>query len=266
MGSALYNTPDHLAAGKGMFPVKPEEAKPIRYGLNIYGGNRIWSIGANTEYPELCMAIINYLVTPEGRMNSEYGPKGLIWDYDAEGYTYLTDLGKKCVADNTTELTGGEYTGTKKDGECQINCVTWSIDSINLDSKVGETYNWQAWRTTMGDPKNDADKDWREFNNATTVNEYMEKGKYTVSPGSTYVMGQQSDELKTTWAQVTKCIREYSWKAVYAKDDAEFNKLVNGMKGMAKQYGYQKCWDWTNEEAAKRKAAEDEAKKLAAEE
>ena len=199
-------------------------------------------------------------------MNSEYGPKGLIWDYDDQGYTYLTDLGKKCVADNTTELTGGEYTGTKKDGECQINCVTWAIDSINLDSKVGETYNWQEWRTTMGDPKNDADKDWREFNNATTVNEYMEKGKYTVSPGSTYVMGQQSDELKTTWAQVTKCIREYSWKAVYAKDDAEFNKLVNGMKGMAKQYGYQKCWDWTNEEAAKRKAAEDEAKKLAAEE
>ena len=265
-GSLAYNTDDHINQNKIMRSLTPTEASPIVYGLSVYGSNNYYAIGAKTEYPELCMAIINYLVTPEGRMNSEYGPKGLIWDYDAEGYTYLTDLGKKCVADNTTELTGGEYTGTKKDGECQINCVTWAIDSINLDSKVGETYNWQEWRTTMGDPKNDADKDWREFNNATTVNEYMEKGKYTVSPGSTYVMGQQSDELKTTWAQVTKCIREYSWKAVYAKDDAEFNKLVNGMKGMAKQYGYQKCWDWTNEEAAKRKAAEDEAKKLAAEE
>ncbi len=61
MGSALYNTPDHLDAGKAMYPVKPSDATPIRYGLNVYGGNRIWSIGANTEYPELCMAIINWL-------------------------------------------------------------------------------------------------------------------------------------------------------------------------------------------------------------
>ena len=67
----MYNSDSHAAEGKAMYPCPPEEATPIAYGLNVYGGNRIWSIGAKTEYPELCMAILNWLSTPEGRMTSE---------------------------------------------------------------------------------------------------------------------------------------------------------------------------------------------------
>lgn len=259
-GSLAYNTEDHLSQNKVMKSLTPTEASPIVYGLSTLGSNSYYAIGANTQYPELCMAIINYLTTPTGRLESEYGPKGVIWDYDDEGYTYFTELGLQTNADNSTEMSGG-YSGTKKDGECQINCITWALDSVNLDSKVGETYNWQEWRTTQGEPRCDAEKDWREFNgNITTVNEYMERGKYTVAPGSAFVMAQQSDELKTTWAQVTKCIREYTWKAIYAKDDKEFNSLVKAMQNKAKGYGYQECWDWTNDQAAARFAAEQAAK------
>ena len=68
-----------------MAPCPPSEAEPIAYGQNIYGGNRPWTIGANTEYPELCMAIINWLATPEGRMTLEYGPKDVCWYYDEDG-------------------------------------------------------------------------------------------------------------------------------------------------------------------------------------
>ncbi len=259
-GSLAYNTDDHLSQNKVMKSLTPTDASPIVYGLSTLGSNSYYAIGANTQYPELCMAIINYLTTPTGRLESEYGPKGVIWDYDDEGYTYFTELGLQTNADNSTEMSGG-YSGTKKDGECQINCITWALDSVNLDSKVGETYNWQEWRTTQGEPRCDAEKDWREFNgNITTVNEYMERGKYTVAPGSAFVMAQQSDELKTTWAQVTKCIREYTWKAIYAKDDKEFNSLVKAMQNKAKGYGYQECWDWTNDQAAARFAAEQAAK------
>jgi len=259
-GSLAYNTEDHLSQNKVMKSLTPTEASPIVYGLSTLGSNSYYAIGANTQYPELCMAIINYLTTPTGRLESEYGPKGVIWDYDDEGYTYFTELGLQTNADNSTEMSGG-YSGTKKDGECQINCITWALDSVNLDSKVGETYNWQEWRTTQGEPRCDAEKDWREFNgNITTVNEYMERGKYTVAPGSAFVMAQQSDELKTTWAQVTKCIREYTWKAIYAKDDKEFNSLVKAMQNKAKGYGYQECWDWTNEQAKARFAAEQAVK------
>ena len=85
----------------------------------------------------------------------------------------------------------------------------------------------------------------------------MESGNYTVSPGSAYVQPERDDELKTTWAQVTGCIREYSWKAIYAESDEEFESLVSEMVGKANSYGYKKCWDWSNEQAELRKAAED---------
>ena len=65
--------------------MKPEEAKPIVYGMNTQGGDRVTTIGAKTEYPDLCMEIINYFATPEGRMIYQYGPKGETWNYDKDG-------------------------------------------------------------------------------------------------------------------------------------------------------------------------------------
>lgn len=41
-----------------MYPVTPEEATPCVYGLNPNGGNRIWTIGAKTKYPEKCMRFL----------------------------------------------------------------------------------------------------------------------------------------------------------------------------------------------------------------
>ena len=63
-GSAIYNTEEHLAENKWMGTLLPEEASPIVYGLSPFGGNRVWAIGANSQYPELCMEILNWLSTP----------------------------------------------------------------------------------------------------------------------------------------------------------------------------------------------------------
>ena len=257
-GCLAYNTPEHMESGRMMRSLTPKDASPIVYGLNVLGGNNYWAIGANTEYPEVCMEIINYMCTPEGRMNFEYGPKGITWDYDEDGNTYFTELGKKTNSDGSTVLEGGGYSGTFKDGQNQMNMTTWSIDASNPDSN-GETYNDENWKSNQSEATCDVDKDWREKTGCSTTNEYMLKGNYMVSPGSAYVMPIKSDELKTTWAQVTKCIRENSWKAIYTKTDEEFKSVVNAMKAQAKGFGYQECWNWCNEQAALRKSAEDSA-------
>ena len=59
-GNLLYNTESHLGANKYMTTLLPEEASPITYGMSVFGGNRVWAIGANSQYPELCMEIINW--------------------------------------------------------------------------------------------------------------------------------------------------------------------------------------------------------------
>lgn len=254
-GSLGYNTKEHTSAGKLMYCMKPEDASPIVYGMNTQGGDRIWSIGAKTEYPEKCMEIINYLSTPEGRMTMEYGPKGYTWDYDDQKHAYLTDVGMKCQNDKNTTM-GDGYKGSYHDGELQINNVTWSLDASNPDSD-GETYNKESWASYNATPSSDIEKDWRDKTGCTTINEYMEKGKYTVAPGTSFSKETQDTTLKTTWNQVTTEIKNSSWKAIYAKSDKKFDSIVAGMKKSAKKYGYDKCVEWSRNQASRRKALED---------
>ena len=254
-GSLGYNTKEHTSAGKLMYCMKPEDASPIVYGMNTQGGDRVWSIGAKTEYPEKCMEIINYLATPEGRMTMEYGPKGYTWDYDDQKHAYLTDVGMKCQKDKNTTM-GGGYKGSYHDGELQINNVTWSLDASNPDSD-GETYNKESWASYNATPSSDIEKDWRDKTGCTTINEYMEKGKYTVAPGTSLSKETQDTTLKTTWNQVTTEIKNSSWKAIYAKSDKKFDSVVASMKKSAKKYGYDKCVEWSRNQASRRKALED---------
>lgn len=258
LGSAFYNSESHAADGKAMFPCPPSEATPICYGQNVYGSNRIWSIGAKTEYPELCMAIINWLATPEGRMTAEYGPKDVCWYYDENGMTQFTDLGRAAKMDIKTEMSDG-YSGTFDDGSFKMNNTTWGIDAANPDSN-GETYNYRKWESFTAEPQSDIEADWRDYTGAKTPDEYMGTTDFKLSLGTTYSQSPKSDELMVLWNQVATCIKTESWKAIYANSDDEFNSIIDGMATQAKDYGYDQCVEFQQNEATLRKAAEDAVK------
>ncbi len=255
-GSDIFNTEEHLAGNQMMCSLVPSEASPIVYGQSALGGNRYWTIGAKSEYPELCMEIINYLCTPEGRMTMEYGPQGLCWDYDEDGNTYFTDFGRTAYTDKQNTQMPEPYTGSFQDGTLQINNTTWSIDAFNPDSN-GERYNYKFWASEQGDARCDTEADWRAWSGCTSTDQYMISGNYTVSPSSEYVEADRSGDFDTTWTQVANCIVTNTWKAIYATSDDEYEKIVADMIKEANDLGYQQCVDWCIEQAAIRKAAED---------
>ncbi len=258
LGSSLYNTEAHAAEGKAMYPCPPSEARPIAYGQNVYGGNRPWTIGAKTEYPELCMAIINWLCTPEGRMTSEYGPENVCWYYDENGKICFTDLGKTAKLDGKTNMTDG-YTGAFEDGNFKMNNTTWALDAENTDSN-GDTYNYKKWESYNSEPSSEIEADWRNFTGCNTFDERMGQTNYRLAPGTTYSNGVKSDELSVVWNQVAECIKSNSWKAIYAKDDAEYDAIVADMIKQAKEYGYDQCIEFQMEQVALRAACEDAVK------
>lgn len=254
-GWIAFNTDAHTSSGKLMRSMKPEKATPIVYGMNPQGGDRVWSIGAKCEYPEKAMELINYLATPEGRMTMEYGPQGETWDYDDEKHPYFTELGKKCQTDKQkTQME--KHKGTFHDGELQINNSTWSLDAENPDSN-GDTYNKENWPSENAEAKSEIEQDWRDKTGATNVNTYMEAREYVVQPGTSFSKSTMDNAFKTTWNQVTTCVKTESWKAIYAKTDKEFDKIVAGMEKQAKQYGYDECKAWSENEAARKKSLED---------
>ena len=53
-GSLAYNKAEHYSQNKIMETLVPKGACPIVGGLSTLGGNRVWTIGSKTQYPDLC--------------------------------------------------------------------------------------------------------------------------------------------------------------------------------------------------------------------
>lgn len=249
-GEDAFNNDAHCAANEIMLPLVPTEASPIVSGLSPLGGNRVWSIGAKTQYPELCMEIINWLCTPEGVITMEYGPKGLTWDYDENGKTYLTDFGKTCVEDRTTIMPDEWGGATFNDGAFQPNNRTWTIADINPES--GEPYDRNYWASNLvPEGRCDAERDWRAFTGSQTVQEYMDaRGKFMVDQPTSYSESKQDEVLEQQWQSVATCLKDNSWRAIYANSEEEFEKIVSDMRSTAISYGYNNCVEWSINEAS----------------
>ena len=255
-GSLSYNTENHLVQNKYMASLLPAEATPVTYGMSVYGGNRVWTIGANSEHKELCMEIINWLCTPEGMLTFVYGPKGVIWDYDAEGNTYFTELGKNCYEDRTTILPDEYGGGYYNDGCPQINNLTWNLNAENPDSNR-ETYNAINWKSNVPAASCETEQDWRDYTGTLTSLEYMKTKECVVVPATTYEAPEKSVGLQKAWEQVANCIVSESWNAIYAESDEEFEQVVSKMIAGAKACGYDRCAEWCEQEATRRFALEE---------
>lgn len=252
MGSIPYNE-EHAKAGKIMQSLKPAQASPIAYGLNMGGSGSILSIGAASKYPEKCMDVINWMSTPEGSLTMMYGPKGACWNYNDQRKTELTKLGKKCQENASTKL-GNGYRGSFTDGMPMID-VPWAHDASNPETD-GETYNYEHWESSLSEPQTEMEKDWQEKTGSRSVEDYFEKGKHTISPGTDYDMGKKPRELKKLWKIVGSVLVKQSWDAIYAESDAQYDRIVSEMIAKCMKIGYKDCAKWCKKEAAKRKALE----------
>lgn len=253
-GSMAYNEPKHVKEGKMMQAMKPGQASPIVYGLNMGGHGSILCVGAASKYPEKCMELVNWMATPEGCLTMNYGPKELCWKYNDQKKTELTELGKKCRKDVRTEL-GNGYQGSFVEGVPQI-APLWHDDASNPETD-GESYNYERWESSISKPKTKVEKDWQEKTGFRSVEDYLEKGEHTVSPGTDFGLGEKPRQLKKLWERVGKVMAEQSWDAIYAKSDAEYDRIVSEMIEKCMKIGYKDCAKWSKKEAVKRRVLED---------
>jgi len=255
LGPSNYNTAERLAQGKGMFAVAARDQKNIVYGTSIFGKERIWSIGSKAKKPERIMELINWLCTPEGVMTNHWGPQGVTWDYDENNKAYLTPLGIEIQDGNKkaqmpASAGGGQYV----DGENKMNNTTFTMNDIN--PVTGERYNKDFWSSELARVTNPAKKAWQEAMGVMTEDDYLEKGNFkSLVVASDYVKPKRGDELEQKYVQVSNAIKNGSWRAIYAENDAEFDRIVREMTGQAKAFGYDECVRWDQEQGKIRAAA-----------
>ncbi len=241
----VYNTPERVAEGKGLALVPFAEERISSFGMSPYGGNRIWSIGSKAKDPARVMEFINWLFTPQGIMESYYGPQGLAWDIDENGKPFVTEYGWKALPANTEPVPAEYGGGTFKDGANQINNTTLKL--TNIHPETGEPYDYNLWNSTLNHDPDPVTQSWREAMGVMTAKEYFIKNDMIeVSKPffTTETPATMPAQLQQKISSIGKIIKEYSWKMIFAKNDAEYSKLREEMIAKSKGLGYDEVVDY----------------------
>lgn len=241
----MYNTVERQNQGKGFQFVPVGGEKVISYAFNPYGAERILAIGSKAKYPERIMEFINWLYTPEGAQTYYYGPRGLTWNLDAKGKPVRTKFGLEALPNNPVQVPAKWGGGSFKEGVLGLNIEIINRNSVN--PLFGEPYNYELWESVLIDNATKLQQNWRKQYGALTTKDYLAKHKMIVLKKIPYTgkaAETRPDTLIQKQGQVATVVKDYSWKCVFAKDDAEFNSLLAEMTTKAKGLGYDEVLKW----------------------
>ena len=82
-------------------------------------------------------------------------------------------------------------------------------------------------------------KDWEKKFDATDATNWMTKnGKIVVSPSVSVALPSDSADISVIRNSVNKSVCDASWRMIFAKSDAEFDKMWDEMTTEVKGFGF----------------------------
>lgn len=244
LGQAAFNTTTNLTEGKGFMLAPIQDQKIFSYGAEVYGGKQFIGIGSNAEDPERIAAFIDWLYSSEGvlanssQTSGSSGPEGLTWEMK-DGDPVLTEFGKQALLDGDGDVPEEYGGGSYKDGVSALNVNT--VLPIDINPDTGFPYAYTMWESYQNETTDPVKEDWsKNMGGAESTIGYLEENdQLLVAPGASYVAPEDSSEISTLRNQAKATIIEYSWRMVFAKDEAEFDQLLKEMQETADGLGYQ---------------------------
>ena len=244
LGQAAFNTTRNLSEGKGFMLAPIQDQKIFSYGAEVYGGKQFIGIGSNAEDPERIAAFIDWLYSSEGvlanssQTSGSSGPEGLTWEMK-DGEPVLTEFGKQALLDGDGDVPEEYGGGSYKDGVSALNVNT--VLPIDINPDTGFPYAYTMWESYQNETTDPVKEDWsKNMGGAESTIGYLEENdQLLVAPGASYVAPEDSSEISTLRNQAKATIIEYSWRMVFAKDEAEFDQLLKEMQETADGLGYQ---------------------------
>lgn len=237
----FWNTTDRLTDGTGFIFIPVQDQNYYADSDTYYGSGRIIGIGSGVDdakYKRI-MDFLDWYASPEGAMLQHDGLEGFNYEVKDGRYYLLND---NALMDNLTvpdEFGGGGY----KDGFNAIN--QWIIDSTSMNPITNEQYDVKYWSTYKEQTMTDMKKAWQAKFDAQEPAEWMKKnGKLIVSPSVSVTLPSDTPDIAIIRSQVYQVFTDYSWKMVFANDDAEFDKLWDEMTEQMEGFDYQTLYEF----------------------
>ncbi len=233
----FWNTQDRLKDGTAFIFVPVKDQKYYADSDTYYGSGRVWGIGSGVDdakYKRI-LDFLDWYASPEALVFQHDGIEGFNYTVGADGkYTLMND---NALMDNLPvpkEWGGAGY----KDGFNAIN--QWFVDAISTNPNTGEPYNYQYWSTYKAATLTDMKKEWQTKFGAAEPAEYMKKNNVLlVSPNVSVALPSDTNDIAVIRSQCGDILNDYSWRMIFAKNQAEFDSMWDEMSTQMDGMGFQ---------------------------
>jgi len=239
-----YDTTAHTngTTPTGFKAVFPANTKMLTLGDNNIGNTKTpIAISSATKNLDACLKLVDFLYSVDGLQVLINGKEGTTWKLE-NGKPVLTTDGLKYANDLTVEMADG---GKWEDGRRVLGFTGLSIAFIN--PKTTEALNSKLWTSSK---KNDianqtkVDKDWTSVMGYQYTIDYAAAKKLTVTmPLAKSLIIPLTDDISALASKIGDIVKTYSWKMIFAKNEAEFNSLYAEMKTKAEGLGVKTVYD-----------------------
>lgn len=235
---------------KGYYPVSFGEFQPCMTYSNPYGQIGI-GISAKAENLKASLKLVDLLADPEALLTLYNGPQGDRWDI-VNNKLVFTDKYKKYQ-----ENGGGKYTLNNGEEYSLYNIASYIRGMGNVIEKYNEVYPMSLWKDSLEKTySTDSAKAWTKRFGYKYLKEQLkaeDRLKAVMDPSFPTFLTPDKDDLKLSLAALKDVIVPGTWELVYAKDEADFEKIWQKIKTKCEGLGIQKVVDYKLDDIAKAK-------------
>ncbi len=236
----FWNTAARLADGSAFCFIPINDQNYYTDSDAYFGSGRVFGVGSKVDdakYDRI-MKFLDWYASPEGAMFQHNGIEGFNYKKGADGR--LEQMNDNALMDNLpvpAEFGGGGYS----DGNNAIN--QWIVNSNCTNPLTGEIYATQYWSTYKEKNMTQMRKDWEKKYDASDATDWMTKnGKIVVSPSVSVALPSDSADISVIRNSVNKSVCDASWRMIFAKNDAEFDKMWEDMTAEVKGFGFDELY------------------------
>ena len=235
--TGFWNSTERLKDGKGFIFTPVADQDYYTDADAYYGSGRVWAVGSQVDdekYAKI-MEFLDWYASPEGLMFQHAGIEGFNYEVGEDGK--FTQINSNALMDNLNvpeEWGGGGYS----DGNNAIN--QWIVNANSINPLTGESYVVTYWSSYKEETLTDMKREWRERFDAEEPADYMKKNnKLIISPNVSVSLPIDTADISVIRNQCNETICDYSWRMIYASDDANFDALWDEMSKTLDGYGFQ---------------------------
>ena len=242
--TGFSNTSEYKAQGSTFTFIPVADMSFYADADRYFGADRVWAVGAKVEGDryDLILKFLDWYASPEGMTFQHVGIEGLNYTKNEDGtFTVLHDDALALNLEVPAEYGGGGFS----DGNNAINQWIGAALCVNPDN--GERFPSKFWKSYQEwEKENDKTKaGFTEKFGASNPVEYMKAhDMLKASPSVGFAPPEDSLDIQTKREDVNTQLCTYTWKMIFAKDEAEFESLWDEMIEKMDGFGYKELYEY----------------------